>query len=253
VSNRLLAGAERVRCRNVKCRSKLPIPTSNDHKAFCTPYCRNQFYFWKCVVCERPIQRGKRRKQPDHCHRRDCRLSLRRFPETYLFGKTTEDSPTHDYGSRSAHFTGVKSAQNGTDSFRVVAGPAWSDFSLWAATLDPPNPQKPSSRGAIPANWQPSGPRMSWDAESWRTLSTSRPMRHDCAPSRSMLLETMHCETPMRRRKPRARKRVKPRRRARVARDPDKALRQTILAEALRRADPEPNRGVFLRPSASMN
>jgi hypothetical protein len=44
----------------------------------------------------------------------------------------------------------------------------------------------------------------------------------------------------MRRRKPRARKRVKPRRRARVARDPDKALRQTILAEALRRADPEP-------------
>jgi hypothetical protein len=27
----------RVRCRNQRCRSKLPVPTDNEHKAFCTP------------------------------------------------------------------------------------------------------------------------------------------------------------------------------------------------------------------------
>jgi hypothetical protein len=100
----------RVRCRNTKCRSKLPIPTSNDHKAFCTPYCRNQFYFWKCVVCEQPIQKGKRRKQPDHCHRRECRLSFGRYPETYLFAESPPDSPTCDHGSRSDSRSAVTNA-----------------------------------------------------------------------------------------------------------------------------------------------
>jgi hypothetical protein len=150
----------RVRCRNTKCRSKLPIPTSNDHKAFCTPYCRNQFYFWKCVVCEQPIQKGKRRKQPDHCHRRECRLSFGRYPETYLFAESPPDSPTCDHGSRSAHFTGVKSAlkDRRADGWMVIAGPPLSDFSLWAATVHPPKPQKPSGKswgkpGELAAKW----------------------------------------------------------------------------------------------------
>ena len=134
------SNSERVRCRNSKCRSKLSIPTDNDHKAFCTPFCHEQFHFWRCLVCENPIQRGRRRVQPRHCHARDCRLAFKRFPETYLYPKTHESIPcgqSAQQGSRSARFTGVKSAQNGP---RIIAGPPLSDFSLWAATLDPPKP-----------------------------------------------------------------------------------------------------------------
>jgi hypothetical protein len=63
---------QRVRCRNQRCRTKLPLPTDNEHKAFCSPYCFNQFYHWKCRVCEKPILRGRRRKMPEHCHGRDA-------------------------------------------------------------------------------------------------------------------------------------------------------------------------------------
>ena len=159
----------RSRCRNINCKSKLPVPTDNHHKAFCTPYCYNQFYSWKCKVCEEPILKGKHRKQPDHCHRRDCRLDFKRFPETFLYPKRAETgglSQTCDYGSRSAHFTGVKSALKdrianlrAPATARIIAGPALSEFSLWAATLDPP-PYRPISGwvsnpppGTIAAEW----------------------------------------------------------------------------------------------------
>ena len=147
----------RVRCRNQRCRSKLPIPTDNDHKAFCSPYCFDQFYNWKCKVCENPILKGRRRKQPDHCHARDCRLEFRRYPDAYSYPTSRE----RNYGSGSAHFTGVKNAQEGTRAYRIVAGPALSAFSLWAATLDPPKPapiSKPAWRqqhepGELAAEW----------------------------------------------------------------------------------------------------
>jgi hypothetical protein len=152
----------RVRCRNTRCRSKLPVPTDNDHKAFCTPYCYDQFYSWLCLVCEKPIPRGRRRVQPKHCHARDCRLSFRRFPETFLYPKKHESitsGPGVKQGSGSAHFAGVKNAHNGLR--RVIAGPPLSDFSLWAATLDPPKlkpAEKPSWRcgrqpGDLAAEW----------------------------------------------------------------------------------------------------
>jgi hypothetical protein len=160
----MLENTLRVRCRNLRCRSKLPIPTDNEHKAFCSPYCRNQFYFWKCAVCEEPIQKGRRRKQPDHCHRRDCRLNFRRFPETYLFAETTPDSPTCNYGSGSAHFTGLESAIEGIGP-RIIAGPSLSEFSLWAATLDPPKP----AQTAKPAcqHQQPGDLAAEWTAREW--------------------------------------------------------------------------------------
>ena len=58
---------KRIRCRNQRCRSKLPVPTDNHHHAFCSKYCFEQFYQWRCKVCEDPILKGKRRKSPDHC------------------------------------------------------------------------------------------------------------------------------------------------------------------------------------------
>jgi hypothetical protein len=118
---------QRIRCRNTRCRSKLPVPTDNDRKAFCTPYCYNQFYNWRCKVCEEPILKGKRRKQPDHCHSAECRSDFRRFPDTFTYPKSTPDSPTVNYGSRSAHFTGLKSAlERSLTGYRIIAGPILS-------------------------------------------------------------------------------------------------------------------------------
>jgi hypothetical protein len=131
---------QRVRCRNTRCRSKLPVPTDNDHKAFCTPYCYNQFYNWRCKVCEKSILKGKRRKQPDHCHSAECRSDFRRFPDIFTYPKSTPGSPTVNYGSRSAHKTGGKSAHNPPAAYRIVAGPPISDFAFWAANLGPATP-----------------------------------------------------------------------------------------------------------------
>ena len=75
-----LAGSERVRCRNQRCRSKLSTPTSNDHKAFCSPYCYNQFFHWKCAVCEKSIFSGaRRRKQPKCCRSPKCNKTYKNF------------------------------------------------------------------------------------------------------------------------------------------------------------------------------
>ena len=82
----MLQTSLRVRCRNQRCRCKLPIPTENDHKAFCSPYCYNQFFHWKCAVCEVEILRGKRRKQPKCCRSPKCNKTYKNFTPTYTFG-----------------------------------------------------------------------------------------------------------------------------------------------------------------------
>lgn len=118
---------ERVRCRNQRCRCKLASPTGNDHKAFCSRYCFEQFYFWRCRVCEKPIKKGRRRKQPDHCHDHRCRKAFRRYPDAFSY------TPTRDcnYGSESAHFTGVKSAVSGAGAAyfgsKPMQGWHWDD------------------------------------------------------------------------------------------------------------------------------
>jgi hypothetical protein len=116
---------ERVRCRNQRCRCKLAHPTDNDHKAFCSRYCFEQFYFWRCKVCEEPIKKGRRRKQPDHCHDHRCRKAFRRYPHAFSYTPTRDC----DYGSKNAHFTGGKSAINERGHFdsRPMPGWHWND------------------------------------------------------------------------------------------------------------------------------
>ena len=83
---------ERFISRKQRCRSELPIPTDNHHHAFCSKYCFEQFYKWRCKVCEDPILKGKRRKSPDYCHDRRCRKGFRRYPEafSYRYGQTVK-------------------------------------------------------------------------------------------------------------------------------------------------------------------
>jgi hypothetical protein len=78
---------ERVRCRNLRCRCKLASPTDNQHKAFCSQYCYDQFYRWKCVVCEKNLPReGRPRKL---CRGRKCRLDYRTFRPAYLLSDSS--------------------------------------------------------------------------------------------------------------------------------------------------------------------
>jgi hypothetical protein len=94
-----------VRCRNLRCRSKLPIPTDNEHHAFCSKYCFEQFFQWRCKVCEKPILKGRRRKVPDYCHDHRCRKEFRRYPDAYSYS-----GRNFNQDAKSAHFMGVKIA-----------------------------------------------------------------------------------------------------------------------------------------------
>jgi hypothetical protein len=58
------------RCR--KCRSKLPIPTSNDREAFCTRGCHSAFYRTRCRVCENPIEQPKNGGARFICKKSKC-------------------------------------------------------------------------------------------------------------------------------------------------------------------------------------
>jgi hypothetical protein len=51
----------RKRCRNPKCKMKLPEPVVNEREAFCCRGCYSSFYLHRCRVCEDPIEQSKGR------------------------------------------------------------------------------------------------------------------------------------------------------------------------------------------------
>jgi hypothetical protein len=71
----------RHRCRNPHCRSKLPAPVGNDHKAFCCRSCFNSFYLKRCLVCEKLKDKYHQRRQL--CGSVDCRRDKARFPHLF--------------------------------------------------------------------------------------------------------------------------------------------------------------------------
>ena len=90
ISPRRLRGATknelRHRCRNQRCRSKLPEPVDNPHRAFCTRGCYESFYRTRCRVCETDLRKtGKR----GDANRRFCRPpgrcanECRKWPEWF--------------------------------------------------------------------------------------------------------------------------------------------------------------------------
>jgi hypothetical protein len=84
-------------CRKPKCRRKLPAPTDNPRRAFCTRFCFDSFYRSRCVVDEAPFKR--KNEQQKTCIRRECKLELRRFPLAYAWQETPKTaSPPSDVG-----------------------------------------------------------------------------------------------------------------------------------------------------------
>jgi hypothetical protein len=77
------------RCRNPRCRTKLPAAVENKRKAFCCRGCHSAFYRTRCLVCEKdtgtnPLTGEKRERlgQRKFCGRK-CKAEARQFPHVY--------------------------------------------------------------------------------------------------------------------------------------------------------------------------
>src|SRR6516164_8881259 len=93
-------------CRNPRCRSKLPLPASDPHKAFCTRGCHSSFYFKRCLVCEndKPAGSTARRKL---CRRPKCASQYRENRGRYSFMGGSAISAAN--GSRNPYKMGIES------------------------------------------------------------------------------------------------------------------------------------------------
>jgi hypothetical protein len=109
----------RHRCRNPKCRSKLPKPVENERLAFCTRGCFTSFYRQRCLVCQQPF---KRKRENQHiCGRPSCKPTF--------WGNRKQFDPNEYLGTPSARVTsktsikpGIKTAHEPEKPWRIVAG-----------------------------------------------------------------------------------------------------------------------------------
>ena len=83
------SGIARKRCRNPRCRSKLPTPVESPHRAFCTRGCYESFYRTRCRVCERDLRKTGKRGDENRRYCRPpnrCAREAQKWPEKYGFG-----------------------------------------------------------------------------------------------------------------------------------------------------------------------
>jgi hypothetical protein len=79
-------------CRNSNCRTKLPEPTANLRRAFCTRGCHAQFYRNRCLVCENELPPG--RSDRKLCRRPKCRREYRQNKVLFETPKPKSGSDT---------------------------------------------------------------------------------------------------------------------------------------------------------------
>jgi hypothetical protein len=76
--------ALRHRCRNLRCRMKLPAPVENEHQAFCARGCFDSFYFNRCRVCEQDLRHKGKRGQRLYCRPPNkCAAEAQKWPDKY--------------------------------------------------------------------------------------------------------------------------------------------------------------------------
>jgi hypothetical protein len=96
----------RYRCRNPRCRSKLPAPVANEREAFCCRGRYDSFYLHRCRVCEGPIEQG-RGQQRLICKKAKCKSVWR---SKAGFGRFLTNDPSDvSIGFGKPDFVGVKS------------------------------------------------------------------------------------------------------------------------------------------------
>ena len=111
----------RHRCRH--CRSKLPVPVENPHRAFCARGCYSSFYLKRCLVCEGAKPPGRSNRK--FCRRLQCRTEYRGNKDRFepIRPKPAPTPSLCTVSSKSAQSTGIKSAHNDDRSWRQIAGP----------------------------------------------------------------------------------------------------------------------------------
>src|SRR5262249_16234831 len=98
---------------------KLPAPTDNPHRAFCTKGCYGSFYLSRCSVCENAKPQGSRK----FCRRPKCRTEYRKNEQFFAFSGV--GSPTNTLGVRKPRKSGTKTAHICRLPLNVLGGYRW--------------------------------------------------------------------------------------------------------------------------------
>jgi hypothetical protein len=102
----------RHRCRNPRCRMKLPAPVEIEHHAFCCRGCYESFYRNRCRVCERDLRKTGKRGDASRLYCRPpsrCAAEHRKWPEKYDFwARPVLPPPFRTSNVRSADEMGLK-------------------------------------------------------------------------------------------------------------------------------------------------
>jgi hypothetical protein len=122
---------DRSKCRNRRCRAKLPVPVSNPRDAFCSRGCFDSFYLRHCLVCEAPIKQAKRGRRRLICRKSKCRSAFR---HNYCTGRYVLSSAAIN-SSEVPGSIGPKPPLKPDRVWRLVAGPELSPTALHCATL----------------------------------------------------------------------------------------------------------------------
>jgi hypothetical protein len=96
----------RHRCRNPRCRLKLPAPVEIEHRALCCRGCYESFYLTRCRVCERDLRKTGKRGDAQRLYCRApsrCAAEARKWPEKYGFGAQPVPDPLFCRTNVSAH------------------------------------------------------------------------------------------------------------------------------------------------------
>ena len=139
-------------CRNPRCRSKLPSPASDPHKAFCTRGCHSSFYLKRCLVCEGDKPDGSQLNRR-FCRRPRCKAKYQKNRALFDLSVTSGHSRAISApdAPRSAQSTGIKSAHKDDRPWRLVAGPMITAGQYHCATV-------------------PDGPDCQWAEGEWRRI-----------------------------------------------------------------------------------
>ena len=127
----------RHRCRNPRCRSKLPAPVGNPRDAFCTRGCHSSFYRKRCLVCEREMERRNERQLV--CGKRACRNALQGSEALGRYRPSSEPV----YPLEKLIKSGIKTGHEGDRPWRIIAGPELTPSQLHCAAV----PDGPSCNG----------------------------------------------------------------------------------------------------------
>jgi hypothetical protein len=122
----------RHRCRNPKCRCKLPVPTDNLRNAFCCRSCFTGYFRSRCLVCEQPMER--KREDQTTCGQSKCKSALGR-DRAHFYGKWSQTPQALQLGVGNPIESGIKTAHKTDRPWRLVAGPAMGSATLRLVTV----------------------------------------------------------------------------------------------------------------------